>query len=51
MLKFLNGISIEDTEHGMLVRQYSEAYIARRWKLNRHVKELVETALYRIFGG
>jgi hypothetical protein len=35
------GIELEETEHGLLVRQNDEAYIARNWRLRwrlRHTK-------------
>lgn len=43
--KFDFGIELEDTAHGLLVRQYDEAYVARNWRLTSSVVELVETCL------
>ena len=43
--KFDFGIELEDTAHGLLVRQYDEAYVARNWRLTPSVIELVETCL------
>jgi hypothetical protein len=39
------GISLEDREHGLLVQQYGEAYVARNWRLTPAVIELVKTCL------
>jgi hypothetical protein len=39
------GLELEDTEHGLLVRQYDQAYVARNWQLTPPVVELVETCL------
>lgn len=44
-MKFDFGIDLEDTEHGLLVRQYDQAYVARNWRLTPSVVELVETCL------
>ncbi len=41
---FPNGITIEDVEGGLLVRQGDEAYVARNWHLTQPVENLVETA-------
>ena len=36
---------MKDTEHGLMVTQYSDSYIARRWKISKNLVELVQTAL------
>ena len=43
--KFEYGLELEDTEHGLLVRQHDDAYVARSWRLTPQVVELVETCL------
>jgi hypothetical protein len=45
MKKLINGISLKDTEYGLMVTQYSDSYIARRWKISPNLVELVQTAL------
>lgn len=42
---YMNGIILEDMDAGILVRQYDEAYVARRWRLTQDVEDLVQTAL------
>lgn len=42
---FQNGIVLENSAEGLLVRQHSEAYVARNWELTPSVVELVQTAL------
>jgi hypothetical protein len=44
-LEFAHGISLEDVDGGMLVRQYNDAYLARKWKPTPAVAVLVVTAL------
>jgi hypothetical protein len=43
--KFAGGIEVEDMVDGLLVRQGSEAYVARKWQLSRATEELIETAI------
>ena len=33
MVKFANGIELEDHDGGVLVRQFGDAYLARKWRL------------------
>lgn len=42
---FKNGLTVEDVEGGLLVRQGDEAYIARDWHLTGSVERLIEAAL------
>lgn len=42
---FDNGISLENLPQGLLVRQFDQAYVARRWQLTPAVVHLVETAI------
>ncbi|SLN19338.1 hypothetical protein PSA7680_00697 [Pseudoruegeria aquimaris] len=42
---YSNGIHVEEHAHGLLVRQYGEAYVARNWRLTPAVDELISTAL------
>lgn len=44
-LEFDYGLSIEDMADGLLVRQYSEAYIARNWETSAPTVEFIQTAL------
>ena len=44
IVEFENGIQLEELDKGLLVRQYEDAYIARRWRLSDHTIELVRTA-------
>lgn len=43
--KFKFGITLEDVENGILVKQYDIAYIARNWKITKEVIEMVDTCL------
>lgn len=43
--RFKNGIQLEEVDEGLLVRQYDDAYVARRWRLNDRTRELVRVAL------
>ena len=43
--RFGNGIQLEEIDEGLLVRQYDDAYLARRWRLSDHTRELVRVAL------
>ncbi len=43
--RFANEIEVEEVEAGLLVRQGSEAYVARNWRLTPPVEHLIETAL------
>lgn len=42
---FENGIRIEDTEHGLLVRQGGLAYVARNWRVAPPTLELFQAAI------
>jgi hypothetical protein len=44
-MQFENGIEIDEVEAGLLVRQHSDAYVARGWRLTNSVTELVQTAI------
>ena len=44
-IKFINGISVKDTAYGLLVRQYENAYIARRWRVTNNLRELIQTSV------
>lgn len=43
--RFENGIQLEEVDEGLLVRQYDDAYVARKWRLTDHTRELVCAAL------
>jgi hypothetical protein len=43
--KFAGGIEVKDVEHGLLVRQDDEAYVARNWQLSLATEELIGTAV------
>ena len=43
--KFSGGIEVENMDAGLLVRQGSEAYVARKWQLSWATEELIETAI------
>ena len=43
--EFKNGIRLEEVEDGLLVHQYDDAYVARRWRLSDNTMELVQTAV------
>lgn len=47
---FPGGISLEDVEDGLLIRQNDVGYVARNWKLTPQIEELVETAVSNGFG-
>jgi len=40
----VNGISVEELEDGLLVSQYNQAYLARRWRLTKNTIDLIEAA-------
>lgn len=42
---FPNGIVLKEVADGLLVTQWDEAYLAKRWTLSDHVVELVEAAI------
>ena len=44
-IRFENGIRLEELDEGLLVRQYGDAYVARRWRLNEHTQALVRACL------
>ena len=44
-IDFENGIRLEEVEEGLLVKQYNEAYVARKWRLSDNTIELVEAAI------
>ncbi|MDD9998324.1 MAG: endonuclease NucS [Rhodospirillaceae bacterium] len=43
--RFENGIQLEELDEGLLVRQYDDAYVARRWRLTDNTRALVSAAL------
>ena len=45
VVKFANGIELEDHDGGVLVRQFDDAYLARKWRLTDQTIRLVQTAL------
>ena len=44
-MEFKNGIRLEEVEQRLLVRQYDDAYVARKWRLSDNTIELVRTAV------
>ena len=42
---FKFGITLEDVNEGILVKQYDTAYIARNWKITKEVIEMVDACL------
>lgn len=43
--RFAGEIEVKDFDHGLLVRQGGEAYVARNWQLTSATEELIETAI------
>lgn len=43
--QFENGIELIELDEGLLVRQYDDAYVAKKWRLNENTRNLVATAL------
>ena len=42
---FRNGVTIENLDGGILVRQGDEAYVARNWQISAATVELIESAI------
>ena len=45
LVKFENGLELEDRDGGILVRQFHDAYLARNWQLTNQTIQLVQTAI------
>ena len=44
-VKFENGIELKDLNGGVLVKQFGDAYLARKWRLTDQTIQLVQTAI------
>ena len=44
-MKFENGISLTEIDEGLLIQQYDQAYVARKWRLSEVVVDLFRAAL------
>lgn len=44
-MEFENGISLTEIDEGLLIQQYDQAYVARKWRLSEVVVDLFRAAL------